>query len=123
MNEMLSKAFKDKLLVLDGINIFSTVYYTVAQEVEKYFLADRDISGCYDWVITEAIRRVLSAEVITHVQSHTRNDVYLCVFEAISSEVYQALNLFINGNDLQFLKGKVIKVLVTPRYIVIADVN
>lgn len=74
----------------------------------------------YDWLVTEAMNRTLSARYQTQVFQHYRHDVYKCVYDSLGGEFEFRLHHQILIHNLQFLEKHPVKLLVTSDNLILA---
>ncbi len=109
------------MFLLDGSNFYSVIYPQLCRAAQEHNVQVSELESLYDWVIIEAIRRVVTVQVANHVRvdNHYRHDVYRCVYDSIGYTVEQFVVTFFGTNNIQFLKHANLKILVTYRDIVI----
>lgn len=114
-------------IILDG-SIFNSYFLDKLYGLgKKYKIFDDDQERLYDWVITEAIRKVTETIVFRHinVDNHVGHDVFQCVYDEIGLEVENTVRTVFAPEGVRFLRGNRLKILITFRdiFIVVKQTN
>lgn len=78
-----------------------------------------EFESLYDWVITEAVSKVLSLNN-AKVLYHYRQDVYKCAYDVIGYFAEYAISKQISAHNLRFLDKETVKVMVAGDNLILA---
>lgn len=107
------------LIIIDIAGISQRIMPILAGTIRNYHIPLTDIESTYDWLIAEALEKILSSTVAGHVRGHSRHDIYRCIYDEIGSPIEHYVRQVIAGNGLQFLEKERVKVLVTYKDLVV----
>lgn len=106
---------KQVLLIVSANELSAQLLPLVRTGALLWKLHPTELETLYDWVVIEALSRVLRCTVYGHVSvaQYVQNDLYRCVYDELgfSAEAYVRSTVLTNG--IRFLANQHLKVLVT----------
>lgn len=89
----------------------------------NYLIQQDEYEHCYDWVINEAISKIVSVAG-SNLKNHSRHDVYKCVYDEIGNLVEKNLREAFARLGYTFLIGSKVKSMVCgPTLMLARSVN
>lgn len=107
------------ILILDCAELYCSLEYNLKIMASKHHLEYTQYEDLYDWVITTSISNILHLTVKGHVRNLTRNDAYRMIYDEIGFDLEVKMAFFIDQQQIRFLKGETVKMLVTYRDVLI----
>jgi hypothetical protein len=79
----------------------------------QHFIKYDEEECLYDWLVAEALQRVLQVKYHASVSEHYRHDIYKNVFDTVGTEFQHHIkHQILHIHRLSFLHGQKIKILV-----------
>lgn len=99
------------VLSLQSLRYF---YLNSFSDISKQYMIRLDEEeDLYDWLVTEALQRVLQLIYRASVGAHYRHDIYKNVYDSIGAEFqYHVKHQILHVHRLSFLQGQKVKILV-----------
>jgi hypothetical protein len=109
-----------------------TVYVISVASYRTYYLSNYNlvakalnlksdtVEDLFDWIINEALTRILRVLNSGQVTGHHSHDLYKCAYDHIGIYAEMALSKHIQLHGLRFLDGETVKALVAGDNLIIA---
>lgn len=104
------------LIVSDISNISGIIVEAIMQEMNVHFIDLRQLEDIYDWVITEAVSRILKI----NIKHHSNNDLYLCIYDVVGHAAEAYIKPIIGPLNYNITHFSTIKILVSYNNLIIS---
>lgn len=115
-----NNGFSHYTTIILQIGIFRCQYLEhLTALLTEFNLSYEDEEPLYDWLVNEALSRILRVAYHVKVDKHYRHDIYKCIYDRIGNIIEQIVAQQIQIHKLQFLKDQYIKTVVAGDNIII----
>lgn len=107
------------ILIVDCNYIYKWMEPELLRLATQHSLLYHDFETMYDWMLTHAMSRVLTATVRGHVLGYMHDDLLAVIYSEIGLQLESLLHQYVRQQGIEFLKGETIKMLVTYKDVII----
>lgn len=107
------------IFIISLINVRMYFNSVIKEIADQYNYEDYNHEEIYDWVVTEAFRKLYIKENI-EIINHYSHDIRRCVFSEIGYDITQLLNISLFNSKISFNVNEKVKITVVGNSLIIA---